>query len=82
MKALRITAKRHLIAFGRDGDSFCARLSAGLMAVAMLLGFLVVTLCVIHAQDYFPGPYPAASGDFAVSAGHDFPRPIEPPTRR
>ena len=43
--------KDQLIAFARDVDAFCARLNSGLAAVAILLGFLVVTMSVIRAQD-------------------------------
>lgn len=46
--------KDQLIAFARDVDTFCGRLNDGLTAVAILLGFLVVTMSVIRAQDLVP----------------------------
>jgi hypothetical protein len=46
--------KDQLIAFARDVDTFCGRLNDGLTAVAILLGFLVVTMSVIRGQDLVP----------------------------
>ena len=43
--------KQHLAAIARDVDLFCAKLNDGLAAIAILLGFLVATMCVIRAQD-------------------------------
>lgn len=48
--------KDQLIAFARDVDAFCGRLNDGLTAVAILLGFLVVTMSVIRAQDFVVDP--------------------------
>lgn len=46
--------KRDLVQFARDINAFCARLNDGLTAVAILLGFLVVTVGAIRAQDIMP----------------------------
>jgi hypothetical protein len=46
--------KRHITSFIRDLDAFCARLNDGLTAVAILLGFMVMTMSVIRAQEFFP----------------------------
>jgi len=48
--------KDQLIAFARDVDAFCGRLNDGLTAVAILLGFLVVTMSMIRAQDFVADP--------------------------
>ena len=48
--------KDQITAFARDVDAFCGRLNDGLTAVAILLGFLVVTLSVIRAQDFVADP--------------------------
>ena len=61
--------KDQLTAFARDVDAFCARLNSGLAAVAILLGFLVVTMSVIRAQDYIVDPTNVAT-PIAESAGN------------
>jgi len=46
--------KQQLTEFVRDVDQFCARLNGGLTAVAIMLGFLVMVMSIIRAQDYMP----------------------------
>lgn len=48
--------KRELVEMAREIDAYCARLNAGLNAVAILLAFLVVTMGAIRAQDFAPQP--------------------------
>jgi hypothetical protein len=48
--------KRELTEMAREINAFCARLNAGLTAVAILLAFLVVTVGAIRAQDFAPQP--------------------------
>jgi hypothetical protein len=60
--------KRQLIAFARDLDTFCGRMNDGLTAVAILLGFLVMTMSVIRAQDYVPDMLTSLP-DYTPSAG-------------
>lgn len=43
--------KQRLTVIARDVDLFCAKLNDGLAAVAILLGFFVVTMGVIRAQE-------------------------------
>lgn len=61
--------KRQLIAFARDLDAFCARMNDGLTAVAVLLGFLVMTMSVIRAQDFVPDMLTSLPVDYTPSAG-------------
>jgi hypothetical protein len=62
--------KRHLTAFARDLDTFCARLNGGLTAVAILLGFLVMTMSVIRAQDLIPDLVAAVPSTYTLPLGN------------
>jgi hypothetical protein len=46
--------KQRFTAFLRAVDAYCARLNDGLTAVAILLGFTVMTMSVIRAQEFLP----------------------------
>jgi len=61
--------KRQLIAFAREVDAFCARMNDGLAAVAILLGFLVMTMSVMRAQDFMPEGIAAAPADYSIPTG-------------
>ena len=50
-EATRPRMKHRLITMARSIDAFCARINDGLTAAALLLGFLVMTMAVIRAQD-------------------------------
>jgi hypothetical protein len=60
--------KRELTEMAREINAFCARLNAGLTAVAILLAFLVVTMGAIRAQDYVPQPAGIIPVDYQQSA--------------
>jgi len=60
--------KRQLIAFARDLETFCARMNDGLTAVAILLGFLVMTMSVIRSQDFVPDMVTSVPVDYTLSA--------------
>jgi hypothetical protein len=61
--------KRHLTAFARDLDARCGRMNDGLTAVAVLLGFLVLTMSVIRAQDFVPEVLASVPADYSPSLG-------------
>ena len=61
--------KRPLNALARDLDAFCSRMNDGLTAVAILLGFLVMTMSVIRAQEFLPSVLASMPADYAASAG-------------
>ncbi len=61
--------KRQLFAFARDLDALCARTNEGLTAVAILLGFLVMTMSVIRAQDIVPDMLTSIPSDYTPTAG-------------
>lgn len=46
--------KQRLVSRVRNFDAFCARLNDGLTAVAILLGFAVMTMSVVRAQEMMP----------------------------
>ena len=56
-------------ALARDLDAFCRRLNDGLMAVAILLGFLVMTMSVIRAQEFMPDMLAAMPADYSPALG-------------
>lgn len=62
--------KNQLVAFVRDIDAFCGRLNAGLTAVAILLGFLVMTMSMIRAQDLVPEMSMTVPVDYQLSSGN------------
>ena len=61
--------KNQLTTFARDLNSFCGRMNDGLAAVAILLGFLVMTMSVIRAQDFVPEVLATAPVDYSLSVG-------------
>jgi len=61
--------KRQLIAFARELDTFCGRMNDGLAAVAILLGFLVMTMSVIRAQDFMPEVVASVPANYTLSVG-------------
>lgn len=61
--------KRNVNGFIRDLDAFCARLNDGLTAVAIILGFMVMTMSVIRAQELIPDNMPVAPESFQVPLG-------------
>jgi|HubBroStandDraft_2_1064218.scaffolds.fasta_scaffold597457_1 hypothetical protein len=61
--------KRQLIAFARELDTFCGRMNDGLAAVAILLGFLVMTMSVIRAQDFMPEGLASVPADYSLAVG-------------
>ena len=61
--------KRPLNGLARELDAFCGRMNDGLMAVAVLLGFLVMTMSVIRAQELLPKLLASMPADYSVSAG-------------
>jgi len=61
--------KRQLIAFARDLDTLCGRMNAGLSAVAILLGFLVMTVSVIRAQEFAPEVLGTTPTDYTLTLG-------------
>jgi hypothetical protein len=61
--------KRQLVTFARDVDAFCARLNDGLTVIAILLGFLVMTVSVLRAQDAMPNLAAAVPMDYPLPAG-------------
>ena len=63
--------KRQLLTFARDVDAFCARLNDGLFAVAILLGFLVMTTSIIRAQDFMPDMMAAVPADYQLAVGNE-----------
>ena len=62
--------KKHFGAFIRDLDAFCARLNDGLTAVAILLGFMVMTMSVIRAQEFFPQTLAMTPVDYEIPVGN------------
>lgn len=61
--------KRPLTGLARDLDAFCSRMNDGLTAVAILLGFLVMTMSVIRAQEFLPSVLASMPADYPASAG-------------
>jgi hypothetical protein len=62
--------KRNLSALIREVDSFCARLNAGLTAVAILLGFMVMTMSMIKAQEFIPQGVELFPTDYEIPLGN------------
>lgn len=50
-------------------DTFCSRLNDGLTAVAILLGFLVMTMSVIRAQEFMPDILTSMPADYSPALG-------------
>lgn len=63
--------KRQLSAFVRELDTICGRMNDGLAAVAILLGFLVMTMSVIRAQDFVPDVVASVPADYSISVGSE-----------
>ena len=61
---------KRLTAIARDLDGFCSRINAGLTAVAILLGFLVMTMSVIRAQEFIPQVLQIAPTDYQIPLGN------------
>lgn len=69
-EAMRPKMKHRLIALAREVDAFCARINDGLTAAALLLGFLVMTMAVIRAQDISAPVFAATPMTFESSLGN------------
>ncbi len=63
--------KRQLSAFARDLDTLCGRMNAGLTAVAILLGFLVMTMSVIRAQEFVPDVLGVSPVGYMLPVGNE-----------
>jgi hypothetical protein len=62
--------KQRFTTIARDLDGFCSRINAGLTAVAILLGFLVMTMSVIRAQEFLPQAIALVSVDYQMPLGN------------
>ena len=64
--------KREFIAFARTVNTCCGQMNAGLTAVAVSLGILVLVMAAIRAPDYLPQsvmPMPAAAPGNPIQTG-------------
>lgn len=66
---MKISMMKEQLAHGaRNLDAFCAKMNDGLTAVAVMLGFLVMVMAIIRAEQITPDLFSPLPSDVQINA--------------